>query len=127
AVFAVAHGDDAGQVARHFDAITTAVAAVTGLAPARLRHVFHCSAASKMRARDAARGSASARIRSKIRVALRTSEPLSSVTSSTPFIYSTSGAPSQDASWKPPLSPALAPVLAGTIPTQMFGRPALSA
>jgi hypothetical protein len=30
--------------------------------------------------------------------------------------------PSHEASWKPPLSPAFAPVLAGTISTRTFGR-----
>ena len=37
-------------------------------------------------------------------------------------MFSTSGAPSHDASWNPPLSPAFAAVLAGTISTEICGR-----
>src|SRR5690348_4291629 len=58
-VLGIADGDDAGEVAGNLDAVTTSVAAVAGLPPARLYLVFHCSAASMMRVRDSSRGSAS--------------------------------------------------------------------
>jgi hypothetical protein len=68
-VLGVADGDDVREVAGDLDAITASVAAVAGLAPARLYLVFHCSAASRMRVRDSSRGSASPRTRSKTSVA----------------------------------------------------------
>ena len=56
-----------------------AVAAVTGLAPARLYLDFHCSAISKMRDRDSSRGSALPRIRSNSMTALLTNGLFSEV------------------------------------------------
>src|ERR1700690_196397 len=68
-VLGVADGDGAGVTGGDFYAVTTAVAAVAGLAPAPFYLVFHCSAASRMSIRDSSRGSASPRTRSKFSVA----------------------------------------------------------
>ena len=83
--------EHAPGVAADLYAVTTAVAAVAGLPPAKVYLVFHCCAASKMSAQEAVRGSASPRTRSKTTVARRTSGRLSAVTSSTASMRSTSG------------------------------------
>src|SRR5690349_4326206 len=82
------------------DAVSAAVAAVAGLVPAVDHFAFHCSATSRIRARLAARGSASAWTRTKILAARRTSARVSVVTSSTVSISRTSGAPSPSAMQK---------------------------
>jgi hypothetical protein len=64
--------EHAASLVGYLHAVTTAVPAVAGLPPTRIYVVFHCSAASKMRVRLAARGSASAWIRTKLFTALRT-------------------------------------------------------
>src|SRR5579859_1175273 len=104
------------------DAVNAAVAAVTGLPPAKAHPVFHRSAAFRITVRLAARGNASAWTRTKIFAALRTSDLLSVITSSTFPMASTSGAPSTLARLNAPLSPALAPMSVGITWILMFGR-----
>jgi len=77
-VLRVPHEDHARSVA-YFHAVTATVAGVTGRSPARLYVVFHCSAAFKMRSRDASRDSASPRTRLNAALCLRTSERFSVV------------------------------------------------
>ena len=77
-VLRVAHEDHARSVT-DFDAVTAAVAGVTGRPPAWLYVVFHCSAAFKMRSRDASRDSASPRTRLNATLCLRTSDRFSVV------------------------------------------------
>src|SRR5579859_3960799 len=141
-VFGIADGDDTRETARNLDtvsatvaavaglaprggdldAVNAAVAAVTGLPPAKAHPVFHRSAASRITVRLAARGNASAWTRTKIFAALRTSDLLSVITSSTFPMASTSGAPSTLARLNAPLSPALAPMSVGITWILMFGR-----
>src|ERR1700733_607065 len=64
-VLRVADGHDARSVARHFDAVA-AVAAVAGLAPAKIVYTFHFSSATfNTISRDCACGRACCRTRSK--------------------------------------------------------------
>lgn len=77
-VLRVTHEDHARSVT-DFDAVTAAVACVTGRPPAWLYVVFHCSAAFKMRSRDASRDSASPRTRLNATRCLRTSDRFSVV------------------------------------------------
>ena len=77
-VLRVAHENHA-RSATDFDAVTAAVAGVTGRPPAWLYVVFHCSAAFKMRSRDASRDSASPRTRLNATLCLRTSDRFSVV------------------------------------------------
>src|SRR5215471_12078337 len=60
-VLGVTDGDDAGEVARYFDAVPAVAGAPGGLAPHKAAQV-HVFAASSIRSRDAARGRASALI-----------------------------------------------------------------
>jgi hypothetical protein len=77
-VLGVADEDNARDVA-DFHAVTATVAGVTRRSPTWLYVVFHCSAAFKMRSRDASRDSASPRTRLNATPCLRTSDRFSVV------------------------------------------------
>src|SRR5205823_4363602 len=112
-VLRVAHGHRAGRAGPYLDAVAAAVAAVAGLAPAQVDCFHRSSATSRMSSREASRGRASPRTRSKAAAAFRTSDRFSMVWSTIASMRRVSGIPSAAAMSNAPPSPALAPWLAG--------------